>query len=534
MTWREQYRRALAATEPLDVPLFSRRQAAVMVPVVEMDGEPSLLLTRRSSALAAHPGEISFPGGGVEPGDASSYETALREAAEEIGLDASSALPLGRLDDTVTITGFRVRPHAVFLPGEPDLKVQHGEVQTVFTAPLSFFRQRAHAGYRLYGYEERVQQRLLLYNYRGNVIWGATARIIDNLVQATTGSTGAASDQLGLTRRRIVRSLLGAGTVILTTHVNPDPDGLGCQVALEELLGSLGKKVIIANHHPVPSRCAFLQPRSIMRCGEEITADLAEGADLMLVVDTADSRRVGSAKRLLEPMGPRVAVLDHHLAGDLDGELSFRAAEFCSTAEIVFGLLSRVGFPFTPRAVDALYAGLAFDTGSFRYIGRRSEPLILAAQLLDMGADGPAIQERLFYDVPRGQVQALTMALNRITLELEDRWAWVTLDAAELESAGLAREDTGEIAPFLLSMEGVRVATFVRVTASGEVRVSMRSRRGYPIGQICMALGGGGHANAGGATVRDSLEQVMARLREEVRAVLDTGEQETGDQKREK
>ena len=521
MTWSEQYRRALAAVTPLDLPLFSRKQAAVMVPVVEVDGEPALLLTRRSSELAAHPGEISFPGGGVEPGDASSYMTALRETAEEIGLEPAAARPLGRLDDTVTFTGYRIRPHAVYLPGEPRLRAQHGEVKTIFTVPLSFFRRPAR-GYRLYGHEERVQQKLLLYNYRGNVIWGATARMIDNLVWATDpAATGG--DELGPALRRIVGRLLDARSVILTTHVNPDPDGLGCQVALEELLLALGKKVTIANHHPIPRRFSFLEFRSPQHNGEEITAQLAEGADLLLVVDTADSRRVGDASRLLSAVGPQVAVLDHHLAGDLDGELSCRSPEHSSTAEMVYGLLARLGFPFTQRSVDALYAGLMFDTGSFRYVGQRSEPLTVAAHLLDMGADAPAIQEELFTGVSRGHVKALTLALDRATLEFDGRWAWTSLDDAQLHGFGGTHQDTGGISPFLLTMEGVRVATFIRLDDSGEVHLSLRSRRGHAIGQICIALGGGGHANAGGATVRGSLDEVVGRLREAIGAVLDGG-----------
>ncbi len=526
MNWSDDFGQALADLLPLDAPLFDRRDAAVMVPLLEVDGEPALLLTRRSSDLTAHPGEISFPGGGVEPSDASSYEAALREAAEEIGLDAAEARPLGRLDDTVTITGFRVRPHAVWLPGQPRLKVQRGEVQTVFTAPLSFFRARSHAGYRLYGKEPRLQQRLLLYNYRGNVIWGATARIIDNLVRAVDRAPPA-GDEPGPARRRILRRLLAARSVILTTHVNPDPDGMGCQVALEELLLALGKQVTVANHHPVPRRFSFIGFRAPQRCGEQITAELAEDADLLLVLDTADSRRIGSASRLLEPMEGKVAVLDHHLAGDMDGELSFRSPEHCATVEIVYGLLARLGYPFSQRAVDALYAGLMFDTGSFRYVERRSEPMNMASHLLDLGADGPAIQEHLYTGVSRGHVRALSMGLQKATTELGGRWVWTCLDGEELAAAGAVNEDTGEIAPFLLTMEGARVATFVRVVGQ-EVRVSLRSRRGYPIGQICVALGGGGHANAGGATVRGSLPEVVARLRDEVAAVLAAADEQGG------
>lgn len=523
MSWSEEYRQALEAAPALRLPLLKRREAAVLVPLVESGGEPALLLTRRNPTLSAHPGEVSFAGGGVEPGDAGSYDTARREAAEEIGLDTTDARYLGRLDDQITTTGFCVAVHVVVLPREPVLHARRDEVPQILTIPLSVFREPSRA-YQAHDAGQRLRYEIRLYNYRGNIIWGATARMIHNLVLATGAQQRGPGDEFEAVLRRILRRLLDAERVLLSTHKNPDADGLGCQVALEELLLALGKQVTIVNHHPTPARFSFLSFRSPVHCGEQITEALAKNADLLLVADTADSHRLGRAACLLEPMQGRVAVLDHHLAGDLQGPLSLRSVEHSCAAELVYELVTRLAFPLPPRARDALYAGLMFDTGGFRYIGQRSAPLQMAAHLVEQGVDVDQLQERLHSGASLGQVEALSRALERMTVELDGRWAWTHLEAGELSGwFEDGDEETGSIAPFLLNIDGVQVSTYLRDDGQGQVRVSLRSLRDHPIGKICVALGGGGHACAGGATVQGSLPQVLKLLRAQLRQQLDNG-----------
>jgi 8-oxo-dGTP pyrophosphatase MutT (NUDIX family) len=154
--------------------------AAVLVPLVERPDGLTVLLTRRSDHLQDHAGQISFPGGRVEPGDADALATALREAEEEIGLARALVTPAGRLDTYVTRTGFEVTPVVGLVAPPSSLAPDPFEVAEVFEVPLAFIldpasRQR-HS--RIYAGKTR---HFHVFPWRDYYIWGATAGMLVNL-----------------------------------------------------------------------------------------------------------------------------------------------------------------------------------------------------------------------------------------------------------------------------------------------------------------------------------------------------------------
>ena len=153
--------------------------AAVLVAIVERAGKLSVLLTRRAERLARHAGQISFPGGRVDPGDGSPQQTALREAEEEIGLPAARVEIAGRLDDYLVGTGYRITPVVGFVPAPPAFEADTREVAEIFEVPLPFVLDAAN--YRrdkltIGG----VERRFYVLAYGAYHIWGATAAILVN------------------------------------------------------------------------------------------------------------------------------------------------------------------------------------------------------------------------------------------------------------------------------------------------------------------------------------------------------------------
>ena len=169
---------------PPDEPIAA---AAVLVAVMERAGAFSVLLTRRAERLARHAGQISFPGGRADPGDGTPQRTALREAEEEIGLPASHVEIVGRLDDYLVGSGYRITPVVGFVAAPPAFAADTREVAEIFEVPLPFVLEPAN--YR----RDRVtiggvDRRFYVLPYGAYHIWGATAAIFVNFRDAVRAS----------------------------------------------------------------------------------------------------------------------------------------------------------------------------------------------------------------------------------------------------------------------------------------------------------------------------------------------------------
>jgi len=166
-----------------DVDDVTLTDAAVLFSVVMREPEASVLLTRRAEHLKDHPGQISFPGGRVEAGDASPARTALRETEEEIGLSSTHIEIMGYLPDYLTVTGFRVTPVVALVTPPFELRPDPVEVAEVFEVPLAFLMDSANHQSHSAFYQGKLRPYLAM-PYGDYFIWGATAGIIETLSQA--------------------------------------------------------------------------------------------------------------------------------------------------------------------------------------------------------------------------------------------------------------------------------------------------------------------------------------------------------------
>lgn len=156
--------------------------AAVLIPIVEHPGEPTVLLTQRATQLRHHPGQVSFPGGRIEPHDDSPTAAALREAREEIGLEEDCVSVVGFLPDHVVITGFRVTPVVAMVRPGFKLFLDAQEVEDTFEVPLAFvFDVRNHRP-RLHRFRTAdAEAKMYDIPYGNRNIWGATAGMLVTL-----------------------------------------------------------------------------------------------------------------------------------------------------------------------------------------------------------------------------------------------------------------------------------------------------------------------------------------------------------------
>jgi 8-oxo-dGTP pyrophosphatase MutT (NUDIX family) len=175
----------LRADARLFMPDLPPRAAAVLLPLVARDEGVQVLLTERTAHLADHAGQISFPGGRVEPGDADAVATALREAHEEIGLAPDSVEVVGALPRYVTATGYDVTPVVGLIERPFAPQLDSFEVAEVFEVPLAFLMDPAHHQRHIVdlGHASRTYYAMPFRAHREYFIWGATAGMLRNLYQ---------------------------------------------------------------------------------------------------------------------------------------------------------------------------------------------------------------------------------------------------------------------------------------------------------------------------------------------------------------
>jgi 8-oxo-dGTP pyrophosphatase MutT (NUDIX family) len=178
---KQQIERVLRNRKTKKITGENLKASAVLIPLFHSQGQYHILFTERSDEVVFHKGQVCFPGGTREPSDSSLLQTALRESEEEIGLEAKDIEILGELDDILTfVTNYVISPFVAFIPHPHSLKTNGREVKGAFSVPLSFLMDEANFKQDSYAYE-----------YEGHIIWGATARILRQLIDLLKSESGA-------------------------------------------------------------------------------------------------------------------------------------------------------------------------------------------------------------------------------------------------------------------------------------------------------------------------------------------------------
>jgi phosphoesterase RecJ-like protein len=301
-------------------------------------------------------------------------------------------------------------------------------------------------------------------------------------------------------------------TVVLSGHVQPDADALGSTLALAEGLRRCGAQVLATFPGP------FTLPASLGWIpGVEglVPADsVPSSPDVFVSLDAASPARLGELAPLLDRAGTSV-VVDHHASNPGFGRVRLVDPAAPATVTLVADLLDGLGVPLDSRLATCLYAGLAADTGSFRFGSTRPETHELAARLLATGIDHAAISRRLFDTAPFSWLGLLSVVTGRAVLEPDVGaglvWTWSS--SAEAAEHGLPGEQLEALVDVVRSAEEADVACVLKGQQDGSWSVSLRSRGATDVARVAMALGGGGHRAAAGYSSSADREGTIATLR---------------------
>jgi phosphoesterase RecJ-like protein len=311
----------------------------------------------------------------------------------------------------------------------------------------------------------------------------------------------------------IVPVLQSARRPLLTTHVNPDGDGLGSELALAEWFIGRGIVPTVINHSPTPAVYRFLDSRGlILPFDSARDSEAIADADLIVVVDTNNPERLRSMKESIINSTSTKIVIDHHLEPDGFANHYVIDDDATSTGEIIFRVLKSIpGTALTPAMATSLYAAIMTDTGSFRY--PRVDPEIhrIVAELIECGANPVDIYARIFERWTSGRIHLLGEMLAGMTTKYDGRLACATITREMLATSGTLEEDTDNFTSYPMSIDGV-VAGILFLELKDGVKISFRSKGDVPINELAKEFGGNGHKNAAGARLHDiRLDDVVKR-----------------------
>ena len=308
---------------------------------------------------------------------------------------------------------------------------------------------------------------------------------------------------------------------LLTTHINPDGDAIGSEVAFARMLRALGKSARVLNDSPTPHAFAWLGAEAPV---EVYTEELAEArfseADALIVLDTGNKQRIGRLADHIQRHAIAVAVVDHHVTHEGFGSVNVIEPACAAAAVLVFELMLEAGVEIDEVAADALFVGLATDTGHFRYSNTDARALRMAADLVERGVDAADVTSRIHQTAPAGRLRFFGEALAALEMRHGGQLVVLEVGPEQFARHGLIGADTEGLVDMPRMIEGVEAVALFSEVEAGKVKVSLRSTGRVNIDGVVSRLGGGGHPHAAGVQLRGSREQAKTRILPELERLL--------------
>ena len=298
--------------------------------------------------------------------------------------------------------------------------------------------------------------------------------------------------------------------ILILSHQFPDGDTLGTAGALCLMLRSMGKRARMECSDKVPDKYNYMLSD---------IPDMEFVSEYIVAVDVADTKLLG------EPLASRWAdkinlCIDHHGSNKKYAEKYYVDPTAAATAEIIYRLAGLLGVSLTKHMADCIYTGITTDTGCFRNANVTAETHLIASELLRLGASAAEINRLMFETKSHSRLALEKMVLETLEYDMGGSYASIYITKAMMKESGASEGDMEGLAPIPRKIEGVKIGVTLREKSDGSYKVSLRTDIGIDASKICGRLGGGGHPQASGCTVKGPLEQAKAVVRRETAAYL--------------
>ena len=302
-----------------------------------------------------------------------------------------------------------------------------------------------------------------------------------------------------------------APRILLTTHENPDGDGLGSEIGIYYHLKELGKDVRIINYSPLPTNFYFLNSDRIFETYNINTHEnWITGVDLVIVFDVGDFKRTRTVADAVLKHKIKILNIDHHPHPE-DHSFAYNCVDLkaSATGSMVYRYLKKNrDKPIEKKSLDGLYTAVMTDTGCFKYSNTNIECHQIAIECLNSGVETHKIYQNIYENSTKPRMKLMGEFLSNINYELSDMFAWSLVTLEMLKKAKAKGNDVEGFSDMARSITGVEVAVMIFQQEETMCRINFRSKGKIIINDIAIELGGGGHPLAAGAKIEGEIKEV--------------------------
>lgn len=291
-------------------------------------------------------------------------------------------------------------------------------------------------------------------------------------------------------------------TFIITTHVNPDADAIGSELALYFLLRNKNKTVKVINTSDTPEYLTFLDKDSII---EQYSSELHDleiiNAGALIALDLNQISRTGRMISVIEKLNIFKVCIDHHQAPEDFADLLINDITYTATGEIIYDFIEQT-FPddFDINIAENLYAAIMTDTGSFRFERTTSKTHLIAAKLLDMKVNPTEIYNQIYDQNSYSKLRLLGSALSELKIIYDDKLAYMVITQEMLKHFNTKETEVEGFVNYCVSIKGVQIGLLFFELKNG-IKISFRSKGNIPVNKLAAEFKGGGHQNAAGTRI---------------------------------
>ena len=309
------------------------------------------------------------------------------------------------------------------------------------------------------------------------------------------------------------QTISGAERILLSTHENPDGDGLGSAAAVYHYLNSQGKNCKIINISDLPLEYEFLNQNKMIETYNSLNhTDWISSADLALIFDVGDYSRLRIIGELLNQHKIHVVNIDHHPDNNLFGTINI-VDDISSVGELLFHIFQSQDWDVSPEIATCLYAAISFDTGRFAFKSVTSKTFYTAASLVDMGAQPDKITQALDENRTTHDFELIKTAIDSLITNDEKKYAYCVIP----KNAPKAKI---KLIDFIRQLNGFEVYIIFQELKPNLTKINLRSKTYFNVSEFAKQFGGGGHKQAAGILIEKPVEEIKNELLDYLNTVL--------------